>query len=87
MSFTYLQLKTAIQDYTDNAENTFINHLNAQLLEPNDTLRVDTAKIVVSAHPQDVEIAKVQIGFRGFVKLNTFAPQTSQIQYFRSPDL
>ena len=28
MSFTYAQLKTAIQDYTDNAETTFVNHLN-----------------------------------------------------------
>ena len=27
MSFTYAQLKTAIQDYTDN-ETTFVNHLN-----------------------------------------------------------
>ena len=28
MSFTYAQLKTAIQDYTDNAETVFVNHLN-----------------------------------------------------------
>ena len=28
MSFTYAQLKTAIQDYTDNAETTFVAHLN-----------------------------------------------------------
>jgi len=28
MSFTYAQLKTAIQDYTDNSETTFVNHLN-----------------------------------------------------------
>ena len=28
MSFTYAQLKTAIQDYTDNTETTFVNHLN-----------------------------------------------------------
>ena len=28
MRFTYAQLKTAIQDYTDNAETTFVNHLN-----------------------------------------------------------
>ena len=28
MSFTFLQLKTAIQDYTDNSETTFVNHLN-----------------------------------------------------------
>ena len=28
MSFTYATLKTAIQDYTDNAETTFANHLN-----------------------------------------------------------
>jgi len=27
MSFTYGQLKTAIQDYTDNAETTFVNNL------------------------------------------------------------
>ena len=28
MSFTFAQLKTAIQDYTDNSETTFVNHLN-----------------------------------------------------------
>tara|TARA_R100000008_G_C3571001_1_gene162120 strand:+ start:840 stop:1487 length:648 start_codon:yes stop_codon:yes gene_type:complete len=28
MSFTLATLKTAIQDYTDNAETTFVNHLN-----------------------------------------------------------
>ena len=28
MSFTFATLKTAIQDYTDNAETTFVNHLN-----------------------------------------------------------
>ena len=28
MSFTYAELKTAIQDYTDNSETTFVNHLN-----------------------------------------------------------
>ena len=28
MSFTYAQLKTAIQDYSDNSETTFVNHLN-----------------------------------------------------------
>ena len=28
MSFTYAQLKTAIQDYTDNSETTFVNHLD-----------------------------------------------------------
>ena len=27
MSFTFAQLKTAIQDYTDNSETTFVNHL------------------------------------------------------------
>ena len=48
------------------------NSAIAQLLEPTDTLKVDTSKIVVAAHPQDVANTKVQIGFRGFVKLNTF---------------
>ena len=28
MSFTFAQLKTAIQDYTDNSETTFVNHLS-----------------------------------------------------------
>ena len=28
MSFTLTTLKTAIQDYTDNAETTFVNNLN-----------------------------------------------------------
>ena len=28
MSFTYTQLKTAIQDYTDNTETTFVNNLD-----------------------------------------------------------
>jgi len=28
LSFTFAQLKTAIQDYTDNSETTFVNHLN-----------------------------------------------------------
>tara|TARA_Y100001938_G_C8019534_1_gene394487 strand:+ start:511 stop:1158 length:648 start_codon:yes stop_codon:yes gene_type:complete len=28
MSFTFAQLKTAIQDYSDNSETTFVNHLN-----------------------------------------------------------
>jgi len=28
MSWTYSTLKTAIQEYTDNAETTFVNHLN-----------------------------------------------------------
>ena len=28
MSFTLAQLKTAIQDYTDNSETTFVNHLS-----------------------------------------------------------
>lgn len=27
MSFTYAQLKTAVQDYTDNAETTFVNNI------------------------------------------------------------
>ena len=27
MSFTYLQLKTAIQDYTENNETTFVTNL------------------------------------------------------------
>ena len=28
MSFTFAQLKTAIQDYTDNSETSFVNHLS-----------------------------------------------------------
>ena len=28
MSFTYDQLKTAIQDYTENDETTFVNNLS-----------------------------------------------------------
>ena len=28
MSFTYAQLKTAIQDYTENTETTFVNRLD-----------------------------------------------------------
>ncbi len=28
MSFTFAQLKTAIQDYTDNTETAFVNHLS-----------------------------------------------------------
>ena len=48
------------------------SNLNAQLLQPSDTLILDTSKIVIATHPQDVENTKVQIGFRGFVKLNTF---------------
>ena len=28
MSFTHTQLKTAIQDYTDNSETTFVNNLD-----------------------------------------------------------
>ena len=28
MSFTFAELKTAIQDYTDNTETTFVNHLS-----------------------------------------------------------
>ena len=28
MSFTFATLKTAIQDYTDNSETTFVNNLN-----------------------------------------------------------
>ena len=28
MSFTFAQLKTAIQDYVDNSETTFVNHLS-----------------------------------------------------------
>jgi len=28
MSFTYAELKTAIQDYTENQETTFVNHLD-----------------------------------------------------------
>ena len=28
MSFTFAELKTAIQDYTENQETTFVNHLN-----------------------------------------------------------
>ena len=28
MSFTFAQLKTAIQDYTDNAETNFVSHLS-----------------------------------------------------------
>ena len=28
MSFTYATLKTAIQDYTQNTETTFVSHLN-----------------------------------------------------------
>ena len=27
MSYTYAQLKTAIQDFTDNSETTFVNNL------------------------------------------------------------
>ena len=27
MSFTYLQLKTAVQDYTENNETTFVNNI------------------------------------------------------------
>ena len=28
MSFTYSSLKTAIQDYTENTETSFVTHLN-----------------------------------------------------------
>ena len=28
MSFTYAELKTAIQDYTENTETTFVNNLD-----------------------------------------------------------
>ena len=28
MSFTFTQLKTAIQDYTENTETTFVNNLS-----------------------------------------------------------
>ena len=28
MSFTYAQLKQALQDYTENTETTFVNNLN-----------------------------------------------------------
>ena len=28
MSFTFAQLKTAIQDYTDNSESSFVSHLS-----------------------------------------------------------
>ena len=28
MSFTYSELKTAIQDYTENSETSFVTHLN-----------------------------------------------------------
>ena len=28
MSFTYSELKTAIQDYTENTETSFVTHLN-----------------------------------------------------------
>ena len=49
-----------------------IPSLRAQVLAPQDTLKLDTSKIVESVHPQDVKKAKVQIGFSGFVKLNTY---------------
>ena len=28
MSFTYAEMKTAIQDYTENTETTFVNNIN-----------------------------------------------------------
>jgi hypothetical protein len=46
--------------------------LQSQILQPQDTLKLDTSKIVESAHPQDVKKAKVKIEFNGFVKLNSF---------------
>ena len=33
MSFTFATLKTAIQDYTDNSETTFVNNLSIFIKE------------------------------------------------------
>lgn len=37
-----------------------------------DTMRTDTSKLVKSVHPQDLEEAKLQIRWRGYVKFNTY---------------
>ena len=37
-----------------------------------DTLKTDTAKLVKRVHPQDLEEAKLQIRWRGYVKFNTY---------------
>ncbi len=37
-----------------------------------DTLITDTTKLVKSVHPQDLEEAKLQIRWRGYVKFNTY---------------
>jgi hypothetical protein len=37
-----------------------------------DTMKTDTSKLVQRAHPQDLEEAKLQIRWRGYVKFNTF---------------
>jgi DcaP outer membrane protein len=50
----------------------YVTNLKSQILQPQDTLKLDTSKIVESVHPQDVKKAKVQIDFSGFVKVNTF---------------
>jgi hypothetical protein len=37
-----------------------------------DTLVTDTTKLVKSVHPQDLEEAKLQIRWRGYVKFNAY---------------
>ena len=37
-----------------------------------ETMRTDTSKLVKSVHPQDLEEAKLQIRWRGYVKFNTY---------------
>lgn len=37
-----------------------------------DTLKTDTSKLVRSVHPQDLEEAKLQIRWRGYVKFNSY---------------
>ena len=53
MSFTYGTLKTAIQDYTDNTETTFVSHLS-------DFIKTAEERIFKSI---DLEFLKIKFSF------------------------
>ena len=46
-------------------------NLSTEDLE-SDALVTDTSKLVKSVHPQDLEEAKLQIRWRGYVKFNAY---------------
>jgi hypothetical protein len=72
MSFTYAQLKQAIQDYTDNAETTFVNNLPLFIRAAEERVLKDCAASVL---PQKCHCGKRQ-ATSTLPALQTFWPLT-----------